>query len=71
MNSFAGSHLGADTHAAALRASQVPVTGSLRDVLEVLDRGALGIGLAVSSDAVLKGVLTDGDVRRALLGGGQ
>lgn len=47
----------------------MPVAGSLRDVLLALDRGALGIGLAVSSQGALEGVLTDGDIRRALLGG--
>lgn len=47
----------------------VRATGTLREALEALDRGALGIGLAVSSQGVLEGVLTDGDIRRALLGG--
>jgi len=58
-----------DAGRSALRAAEVSVSGSLRDVLTALDRGALGIGLALSPQGVLEGVLTDGDVRRALLGG--
>ena len=58
-----------ETAVASLHASQVPVVGTLREVLEALDRGALGIALAVSPDGALEGVMTDGDVRRALLGG--
>lgn len=53
----------------ALRAAQVSATASLRDALMALDRGALGMALAVSGDGVLEGVLTDGNVRRALLAG--
>jgi dTDP-glucose pyrophosphorylase len=47
----------------------VPATGTLRDGLAALDRGAGRIALAVDSDGRLTGVVTDGDVRRALLTG--
>lgn len=69
LNATEGSLFRIEGNAASLRVCQVSVAGSLRDVLVALDRGALGIGLAVSSDGALEGVLTDGDVRRALLGG--
>lgn len=42
---------------------------SIKDALEVLDQGALRIALVVSCDHVLEGVVTDGDIRRALLRG--
>ncbi len=52
-----------------LAAAQVSREGTLRSALISLDRGALGIALVISPDGVLEGVLTDGDVRRALLAG--
>lgn len=42
---------------------------SLRQALTQLDRTALGFLLVVDDAGVLVGVLTDGDIRRALLGG--
>lgn len=42
---------------------------TLREVLEVIDRSALTVALLVDDDGILVGLLTDGDVRRALLGG--
>ncbi len=47
----------------------VPVGGTIRDAMVALDRGARRIALAVDADGRLVGVVTDGDVRRALLGG--
>lgn len=52
-----------------LRDCLVPADGTLRDGMEALDRGAAGIALAVDGEGRLVGVATDGDLRRALLGG--
>jgi dTDP-glucose pyrophosphorylase len=52
-----------------LRGSVVPEDGSLRSAMEALDRGASEIALAVDADGRLSGVVTDGDLRRALLRG--
>jgi dTDP-glucose pyrophosphorylase len=49
--------------------SVVPAGGTLRDAMHALDKGARRIALAVEPDGRLAGVATDGDVRRALLGG--
>ena len=53
----------------ALAACLVPDAGSVRDAMLALDRGAGRIALAVDGDGRLAGVVTDGDVRRALLAG--
>jgi dTDP-glucose pyrophosphorylase/CBS domain-containing protein len=45
------------------------VDSSLLDALSVIDRGALSICCLVDADNRLRGVLTDGDVRRALIAG--
>ncbi len=42
---------------------------SLRNAMEVIDRGALKVALVVSSDSRLLGLVTDGDIRRGLLSG--
>src|SRR5207253_1938011 len=47
----------------------VEVGRSLRDALLALDRGGFGIALVIDPGGRLVGTLTDGDVRRALLGG--
>ena len=47
----------------------VPVDGSIRDAMRALDKGAGRISLAVDADGRLAGVVTDGDIRRALLRG--
>jgi dTDP-glucose pyrophosphorylase len=52
-----------------LRGSIVPEDGSLRSAMEALDQGASEIALAVDRDGRLSGVVTDGDLRRALLAG--
>jgi len=47
----------------------VPVNGTLREALVALQSGGAGMALVVDSDLILKGGVTDGDVRRALLDG--
>jgi perosamine synthetase len=48
----------------------IPDTGTLRDVLKAIDKGALGIALLIDSQKnCFKGIVTDGDIRRALLKG--
>ena len=42
---------------------------NMKEVLETLDRGALGIVLVIDNDSKLYGTITDGDVRRAILEG--
>ena len=54
-----------DTLAACL----VPQDGTLRAAMVALDRGAGRIALAVDDRGRLTGVVTDGDIRRALLRG--
>jgi dTDP-glucose pyrophosphorylase len=49
--------------------SLVSATGTIRDAMTALDRGAGRISLAVDAEGRLVGVVTDGDVRRALLRG--
>ncbi|MFC2992185.1 nucleotidyltransferase family protein [Halomonas tibetensis] len=49
------------------RALVSPAT-TLGEAIEVLDREALRIALVVDDQQLLRGTLTDGDVRRALLG---
>lgn len=41
----------------------------LREVMSVIDRGALGIALVVDDQRRLRATVTDGDVRRAILSG--
>src|SRR5438128_7775693 len=41
----------------------------LRDVLEVLNKGVFGVVFLVDENGVMRGLFTDGDVRRALLSG--
>lgn len=52
-----------------LDACLVSEEGTLRDAMVALDRGARQIALALDASGRLVGVATDGDVRRALLGG--
>jgi CBS domain-containing protein len=47
----------------------VPESGSIRDAMVALDEGAVRIALAVDGSGRLTGVVTDGDIRRALLAG--
>ena len=52
-----------------LRRASVTKTQSLRDAMTALDSTGLEIVLVVDEDGRLEGGLTDGDIRRALLGG--
>lgn len=52
-----------------LAACHVSPEGRLIDAMRALDRGASGVALVVDSAERLFGILTDGDIRRALLGG--
>jgi len=47
--------------------SIIPLTSTLKDVLKTLDTNPLGIVFIINSDGCLKGIMTDGDIRRALL----
>lgn len=51
------------------RKALLPADASLQQVIRNLDESALQIALAVSSDGVLVGTITDGDIRRGLLRG--
>jgi dTDP-glucose pyrophosphorylase/CBS domain-containing protein len=42
---------------------------AMRDVLAIIDQNGEGVALVVSADRRLLGIVTDGDVRRAILGG--
>ena len=44
---------------------------SVRQALEAIDRGASAIALVTDDDGRLRGVITDGDIRRGLLNGAQ
>jgi dTDP-glucose pyrophosphorylase len=52
-----------------LQACIVPDAGTIRDAMRALDTGADQIALAVDGEGRLVGVVTDGDLRRALLAG--
>jgi len=47
----------------------VPESATVRDAMAAVDRGAARIALAVDDQGRLTGVVTDGDLRRALLRG--
>jgi dTDP-glucose pyrophosphorylase len=55
--------------AESLQGALVARSGSIADAMRALDLGAGGIALAVEPDGRLAGLATDGDIRRALLGG--
>lgn len=55
---------------APLDDSIVPASGTVRDALAAVDRGAAGIALATDEAGRLVGIVTDGDLRRVLLRGG-
>ena len=40
---------------------------TLRKALKIIDKNAMGVCFIVNSSNKLKGILTDGDIRRALL----
>ncbi|MGE4192505.1 MAG: nucleotidyltransferase family protein [Pseudodesulfovibrio sp.] len=47
----------------------IPVTATVRDTAETLNRTSLQIALVADEQGCLKGVITDGDIRRGLLAG--
>lgn len=49
--------------------SLVPETSTIREVLEILDIEGLRVALVIDDEQMLKGVVTDGDIRRGLLEG--
>ena len=42
---------------------------SIKETLEVIDKGAIKVAVVLSDDGLLLGILNDGDIRRALLKG--
>ena len=42
---------------------------SIKEALEVIDKGAIKVAVVLSDDGLLLGILNDGDIRRALLKG--
>lgn len=52
-----------------LRALAVPSSASLRRAMQAIDDGALEIALVLDDEGRLGGTVSDGDIRRALLGG--
>lgn len=53
----------------SLDALQIGSDFSLRDAMEVIDRGSVEIALVVDEKRRLEGTLSDGDIRRAILAG--
>lgn len=47
----------------------VPLTATIEAAMRRLDEGVGGVLLCVDVDGIMRGLLTDGDIRRALLGG--
>jgi perosamine synthetase len=47
----------------------VPAGATVGDAMRAIDRGELGLALLVAPDGRFAGLVTDGDLRRALLGG--
>lgn len=53
-----------------IRSMSLPSTGTIRDAMQAIDQGALGLALIVESGTRrFMGLVTDGDIRRALLSG--
>lgn len=55
----------------SLEDASVAVTGTIRDAMLALDRGSLDVALVVDEARRLVGIMTDGDIRRTLLRGGE
>jgi CBS domain-containing protein len=51
----------------AAHAFCVATSSSIRDAMAMIDRNGLGVAVAVDQDDRFVGVITDGDVRRAML----
>jgi dTDP-glucose pyrophosphorylase/CBS domain-containing protein len=54
-----------------IRAMLVPPDASIRDTMRCIDEAGFEIALMVAGDGRLIGTISDGDVRRALLGGAE
>lgn len=52
-----------------IRPHLLPITATLRECLECLSAGMQGVAFVVDEAGVLRGVVTDGDARRAFLAG--
>lgn len=52
-----------------LRAATAPTDATIRDAFEVVDRSASSVCLLIDGSGRLAGLLTDGDLRRAVLSG--
>ena len=53
-----------------LNAIKIPASSTIRDAMEAIDKGALGLALLIEiEDETFCGLITDGDLRRALLQG--
>ena len=51
-----------------IEAMSSPATGTIRQAMQAISRGELGLALLVESDSGrFAGLVTDGDLRRALL----
>lgn len=62
-------NIGAVSHSPAIQELLIRDDRTIRDALAVIDRNAQGICFAVDEHGRLVGVLTDGDIRRALIAG--
>ena len=47
----------------------IPASATIEDALRAIDKGACGIALVVSESDELIGLITDGDIRRAIIAG--
>ena len=53
-----------------IEAISLPATGTIRQAMKAINRGALGLALLIEPDTKrFSGLVTDGDIRRALLNG--
>lgn len=52
-----------------IQAMTVPATATIRDAMRAINRGALGLALLSNLDGRFCGLVTDGDLRRALMNG--
>lgn len=59
--------VGQSLHKEFWRKALLPINATVKEAIRCLDASGLQIVLAVSTDSVLLGTLTDGDIRRGLL----
>src|SRR5512146_1905804 len=53
----------------SLEDATVPISGSIRDAMIALEKGSLEVALMIDESGRLVGIMTDGDIRRALIRG--